>query len=1414
MLRLSLQVALGLTLLTSVDGMAQTLTVTAPTQVVNHGSNVYRVKAAASAALTAITVTVETPAGYSAYLQAGTVYPRTQVAQPATTINVPESVYNSPIEVRVRFEQSNRPAIEKSVTVFVDSLPPRPLTPLANRLPGGTGSVRIPFDNNDLSETVSANSFRIYQSFVQNNGVTAYALTPIDGAPVIARDQRSITLNFRNLNPGSYRLVISELSDSVGNPFSTPGATSATSDTNPTIANGIPFSVSGGPVRGEQVEYPQFLQPKNVESEFDPGDRVDTRVVRLYYFRDARRVAELINRNVENLNQQGYEQAQRWAERARREAEERIDERRMKEVLAVEAARRTREIERRMQQTRQELEQAYGQQNDLRVRQNNITAAMDQSGTRIDKIDADITAAETTISELPAKITTAQKLQNEVAARTQTRDAARATYNADKSPMNKTALDKAEADLATALAADPDELRDQLTREQTKLITLRALKTNLTINGQRLSRVGTQIQQLETSLNSNQLPQDLIDQQDREITSRNAVVAADALELRASEERFRRELAAGLADPDTYAKGKLTSIDPVTQVTISVVGTSRIQLRGPIQGINKICRLIHQIDSPVGQVKIGIHTVQVNGEHGDRMDYVYEKINREVAHSRFLVNTSAQLLRRAVAEVASEVALAADQGYLPDNCPPDLSAGFASVNGTTQTSATLRNRRYLYAFFGSDFIGELEEMDSELLNTENKMLSLNSMDTISLAGALSVTALADAPIRERIIMRVQELLGSELPDREFDYVRALTHTTRHGKTLQNRFRKAMRLDGRSAQEIYFNAHRTYTFPNTVTFFKQQIPGQGVLNPVQYATIKLAQTLKAQLVAEMELNNLVLERSLLETEEDETEKDYLKKHRDAEQAAREAEDQLVRVQSDIITMTEKSLERVLEALRTKERDKNGIEKQKELTQSIIDMEALLRRMRARRDVTGVARDVLMAGINHRDRSGVDFACLVITDILQAMGLQPNLSGSEEEQAANAVRNLAKDPNSLIYTQLIRFRGQLHEYLIKRQAEIVATEEKEAAEKNLFSKRLLNQFIDEQEEKSVELMEALRAHSSNVDNYLKRLAIAMEDDVQAQFYEPAFQRIRRVSRTWDVTLSQIETTTVLTNNRTLAKVSPSATFEFDLPKRDILLAEALNGSKALADEYGNLLKDGTFLAGAEMLSGQPAAAVVGDNAPMQAIPGLPANHQFGSDLQQLIPDPEIYKFETGTGFEIRPVIQPDGHSIVYTFDYLYSTNVREPVRADEKHLGRVKRHFVHTDVQTSSYELREITRYTVALKASRTGRGVPLFEDIPVVGAAFRPLPSDESSLQTNIILGSSTIYPTVFELMGLRWSRYVDDMASPALADQKQMQANRREELRRQLLHTTTGTVNKRIGLDLPSVPKLRQVRPGFRIPGP
>ena len=185
----------------------------------------------------------------------------------------------------------------------------------------------------------------------------------------------------------------------------------------------------------------------------------------------------------------------------------------------------------------------------------------------------------------------------------------------------------------------------------------------------------------------------------------------------------------------------------------------------------------------------------------------------------------------------------------------------------------------------------------------------------------------------------------------------------------------------------------------------------------------------------------------------------------------------------------------------------------------------------------------------------------------------------------------------------------------------------------------------------------------------------------------------------------------------------------------------------------------------------------------------NDQLGAALENLIPDPAIYKFETGTGFEIRPVIQPDGQAVVFDFNYMYTTNIREPVRADEKHLGRVKRHFIDTDVQLSNFELREVSRYQVALKAARRERGVPLLEDVPLAGVLFRPLPQAESSLQQNVILAQATIYPTLFDLMGLRWAPAVADLDPLRLSNEEFLVRGRRQGLRNRVYDYSSSKVD-------------------------
>ena len=951
-----------------------------------------------------------------------------------------------------------------------------------------------------------------------------------------------------------------------------------------------------------------------------------------------------------------------------------------------------------------------------------------------------------------------------------------------------------------------------------------------------------------------ELERDVANKRQIENGKREQTDQAQELEDRARENQFRAEVAAGTVDPDTYVPGDVKSEDPVTQVSVSVIGEGLLQLRGPIRGINKIRTMINQIDSPLGQVKVGIFTVQVNGEHGDRMEKVATRIEGHIDLSRFLTNQSLGYLRRAIQEVA---------GAVVDNIDAQHPDQHRQID---------RDRKYLYAFFGRDFIDELYEMDSEFLHTENKLMSLHGMDTVSQSQACFIMSLSKNDIRQQILDRFRSLIECELPLAEWDYRKTTS---------------LLPCKLNSQKEVFRNAFTKYKFRNVHGFFEASVFGSDTMTPMQREFIRLAQIFKSQMVAEIELKQRVIERGMIEDASNSDQEKarlldtvYAKALQHVQQEFEQYVENNGKEMRDLFTSLQTDLR--------KERANLKVSKTKaaELLGKLGSSRTLLRDMlktakvdsedrtlkflttRGQEmevaDLFGKMQDFVLAssksellrpktvraiqrnwnlvlehaandqpeemwsviqqsGGGARNVSPVDSAYSVLPLVEEDLALagsiltklfdfteafnDPRISQRARDEAWESLKEKLDDYLEPVpfHEKIFRTSGWAIRNLRNsenriRQAEAVA----DRVRRDLDHRKLLEFLIDEQEEKYIELVEGTRSHIAQIDNYLKRLAIALEDDFKVQFYDPGFAGVRAASREWDVNLGQVERTTILTNNRQFAKVSPQATMEFDLPKRAPMIVEGMNGARALVQEYGTLLQDPTFLSLAGMMSGSPVSALSGGAG--NPVPGLPnqglrtasvrtvlpgqstdtseqlmsqtggPDRKFGAALEGLIPDPAVYKFETGTGFEIRPVIQPDGHSVIYDFDYMYTTNVREPVRPDEKHLGRVKRHFIHTQVQTSSFELREISRYQVALKASRTSRGVPLLEDIPGAGMLFRPLPSAESSFQQNIILGQSTVYPTLFDLMGLRWSKYVVDLDYLNLRDLEHVTRGREQAI--------------------------------------
>ena len=1283
-----------------------------------------------------------------------------------------------------------------------------------------------------------------------------------------ARDGRSVTLEYDAIPPDLYTLTVQAgtLQDLFGNKIE---------EYETTLHRAIDAPIATAPglqgQTGRYVEYPEYTQPRRIIEGFNPSDHVQTRVARLYYFRDAHRVAQIINREARSHNRARVDMQHQQADMARRLAEQATNDRRFKERRAVEAAQGTRRAEAELQQVEYDSHQAA-------IHAANAAQDLRRVESRLGEDDADQDASNGEVARLR------QVIQS----------------------------------------------------------TDRVAETNR----QRAARLRNQVQSLR----------------DTESQLHEQWQASIAAEDRFREDQFRREVAAAHEDPDTYAEGHPTSEDPVRQVSVSVIGEGLLQLRGPIKGVNIIRTMINQIDAPVGQVNVGVHTVQINGERGDRMEKVANRIQRYIDHSRFLTMQSAEMLRRAVVEIAAQKAMQA--GTLP---------------GQTQDE---RDRKYLYSFFGEDFTNELATMDSEFLKTGNKLLSLHSMDTTSLASALFLMALANNTTRMEILHRFEQLMLAELPLAEKMYFQAGLAGSADGS-------RHRRFHGEEFLLMSQNAR----FQSLRGFFDTELIVDNTMTPLQHEFIRLAQIFKSQLIVEMELRQRIMERAVIEERLSDREKELwdarerenaanqqLEKADKARQDAQksvlaeatriQARIGAVRSQTDnaqqaanrqiqlvdempaaiisyilgtftvvpisetteagireyidhitpdwdqnkretavrrVAATIEKTRRRLRDPLRSKEslgkRIREVIDEfistfedafgdafkmnvkmnvkatsyslaftweRVEVTMTIdpcneitLDQPSrdLLQRM-LRDQITVATRIYRELGQFQYDRERqriLDSANKILRDISkpvdeQADGeLLDNLQRAMEMfqlyvEVAQHVAEQASSIDRMINLIVADFGDpeaeagelysrwlQLEDELLPRLGPKLAAEAKgrfaetgelfrrfinanleyefarrqaEAARRPLDHKKFLDMLVDEMEDKYIELLEGTRAHTANIDGYLKRLMTALDDDFNTQFYHPAFRQVRQASRAWDVTLGQVETTSLLVNNRGFGKVQPQATMEFDLPRRNILLAEAMDGAKAMVDDFGALAQDPTFLAMAQMNAGQPTSspgfgATGGLATVRNVLPGLstetgeqvlaqhgPGRTSFGAALEGLIPDPAIYKFETGTGFEIRPVIQPDGQAVVFGFDYMYTTNIREPVRADEKHLGRVKRHFINTDVQLSNYELREVSRYTVALKAARTARGVPLLEDIPYVGVLFRPLPSAESSLQQNVILAQSTIFPTLFDLMGLRWAPAVADLDPLTMVNDEFIVRNRRRALMNRVFDHSSSEVDR------------------------
>lgn len=1214
-------------------------------------------------------------------------------------------------------------------TITIDRIPPRMLS----RIRSG-GEVKLNF-----TEPVKNAGIKF-----STNGSPLSATDP--ETIRISADQRSLFLTV-GTSTETMSVTVDGVTDLAGNiipTFTTSIGTGARQET------------------GQAVDYPPITVPQPRAGHTDssrqlPSGRVTTRVVRLFYYRNAHKVAQVINRNAAKLNLSGVTDKANAATSARHLAEEKRLDRLQAEQHASEIARRLRIKERRLEESKGE---ADGAKNALRSLRN-----------------------------VPS--------------------------NAFLGPPN--AFGQRAIIPAGSTATDTSQLKP-------------------------VSEYKNDLEKIVTDYDSLEAETESLRQSEAE--ARRLANKERELELLYAKRQFVDEVKAAQEDPNTYAAGNPDSSDPVIQTSVSVIGEGIIQLRGPIAGVNAIRRLINQIDVPVGQVKVELQTVQVNGLKGAAMEKVIGEIEGHINVGRFLTRQTLILLRRSVSEVASEVALEAQ-----------------SKEGSQWNRTQMgRDNRYLYSFFGIDFIDTLYRMDSEFLHTENQILSLHSQDTMSRNRALFLLGLAKHSVRQRILDRFRQHITTTLPDLEFQYREAneILPGGCVGKCKCGLLGGRPWLKGRCHCRVFCkqtvaDCAKEYRFINFFHFFDQPGGHDALLNPLQREFIRLAQIFKSQMVAESELKQRIIERGIVNQQLSDSER-----HSEAEMerirtnavnerselldsellASKQIAESMVAAQLASREAWEKieylvkevnlaiSQEKSIQKYSKKNINGSNKDPSEKIYSDLVADTATLRAKYKRllysieclpvflpKDNVTLARylklksiadNTLKPAIERIESYSVQLSknpnkpepilirilgasekiktIALITPALEEVLEAANRAYESINEKYSAVMAGSQNINEtwremtsqlafvrpLIPTNAKKWK-KAHDDLLTLISQsfansIALKNTNKFLDRNrrpINRLRILDHLLDEKQEKAVDLLEGRRAHISVIDNYLKKLAIALEDDFQIHFYNPSLKCIRQVARKPGINLSIVERTSVLGNNRDLLKVQPQAMMEFNLPKREIRIQEAIR----LARFHGRVLSSESFSIAAQLSGVVPASEVTA------LVPGLKSSESGAlpqtfntisepkpqESFSSLVPDPNVFKLESGTGYQVHPVIQPDGDSLVYDLTYLYTTNLLQPTLSDDPKIGRVRQHFLHTQVQSSSYDLREVGRYQVAVRVENPGVSVPGLDKIPVIKYAYQAASSSETSIQQNIVLAKSVVYPTLYDLMGLQWGKTIRDL---------------------------------------------------------
>jgi hypothetical protein len=359
---------------------------------------------------------------------------------------------------------------------------------------------------------------------------------------------------------------------------------------------------------------------------------------------------------------------------------------------------------------------------------------------------------------------------------------------------------------------------------------------------------------------------------------------------------------------------------------------------------------------------------------------------------------------------------------------------------------------------------------------------------------------------------------------------------------------------------------------------------------------------------------------------------------------------------------------------------------------------------------------------------DFSFARITAYLQSLGSDDLTANSVQvavlrsQRAQLELRSIQMDINKMREQRILLAASRESEYGL--------------VDRGTFS-QLTDQIINQKQHRALDIQEAMRGESATLDGHLRHLSEAFEEDVRRQFYQPALEDLRQLASRWKVQMGQMQTTTIVTNDRTRARVSPEQVAVMDMAKRKILLQEGLELADGLVKEAGVISQRIAATSASEILA--PGTSALLDSTGLAPVPG--------KHLESLTTASQRTRVSVGDEIDFTPVIQPDGATVAFHLQYAHAPR-RHSDDSSESTAGLGK-HYIDTQVQVQNHELKEVSRFRSEMNATEQGRGVMLLEDVPVVGTLFRPRRASAATIQQSIILTDVVIYPTS-AAMGRGW----------------------------------------------------------------